>query len=75
MTEREAELEATQQHPGFSAQADFVDGQYRIRLTPPAAEFGVDRVSGEFEAPDDSLVGEGATFEEALADLAMRRAF
>jgi hypothetical protein len=75
MTEREAEVEAGKQHPGFSAQASFVEGKYRIQLVPPAGEFGVDRVSGEFEEPDDSLHGEGATFEDALADLAMRRAF
>lgn len=75
MTEREAEREAQKLHPGFSAQASFIDGSYRIQLTPPAAEFGVDRAGGEFEGRDDSLVGEGATFEEALADLAMRRAF
>lgn len=75
MTEREAEVEANTQHPGFSAQASFVDGVYRIQLTPPAAEFGVDRAAGEFDGRDDSLLGEGATFEEALADLAMRRAF
>jgi hypothetical protein len=75
MTEQEAELEANKQHPGFSAQASFVDGKYRIQLFPPAGEFGVDRASGEFEEVDDSLHGEGGTFEEALADLAMRRAF
>ena len=75
MNEREAEIEANAQHPGFSAQASFADGRYRIRLIPPPAEFGVDRASGEFEIADDTLVGEGGTFEEALADLAMRRAF
>ncbi|MES1172781.1 MAG: hypothetical protein ABUL62_00540 [Myxococcales bacterium] len=75
MTEREAELEANEQHPGFAAQASFVDGKFRIRLVPPAGALGVDRASGEFEEFDDSLQGEGSTFEEALADLAMRRAF
>ncbi len=75
MNEQEAEVEANKQHPGFSAQGSFADGMCRIQLTPPAGEFGVDRAAGEFDARDDSLVGEGATFEEALADLAMRRAF
>ncbi len=74
MTEREAELEASKQHPEFLAQASFIDGKCRIRLTPPAGGMGADRASGEFEEPDDSLLGEGDTFEEALADLAMRRA-
>ncbi|HEX2671757.1 MAG TPA: hypothetical protein VHM25_12835, partial [Polyangiaceae bacterium] len=69
------EIEANQQHPGFVAQASFVEGKYRIQLRPPAGEFGVDRAAGEFEERDDTLIGEGSTFEEALADLAMRRAF
>ncbi len=75
MTEREAEIEANRQHPGFSAQASFVAGKCHIELTPPAGAWGVDRASGEFEERDDSLIGEGATFEDALADLAMRRSF
>lgn len=75
MTEREAEIEANKQHPGFAAQASFIDGKFRVELTPPPGDFGVDRAAGTFEERDDSLCGEGATFEEALADLAMRRAF
>lgn len=74
MTEREAELEASRQHAGYTAEASFVQGRYRVRLTPPAGAFGSDRVAGEFDEPDDSLSGEGSSYEEALADLAMRRA-
>jgi len=75
MDEREAEIAAKKQHPAFFARASFVEGKYRIELAPPAGEFGVDRAAGEFEDRDDTLIGEGSTFEEALADLAMRRAF
>ncbi|HEY0465459.1 MAG TPA: hypothetical protein VGC79_14690 [Polyangiaceae bacterium] len=75
MNERDAEIEANRQYPGFFAEASFFEGKCRIRLTPPAGEFGVDRAAGEFEDRDDTLIGEGSTFEEALADLAMRRAF
>jgi len=69
MTKDRAEQEAEARFPGYDAQASRVGERYRIVLVPLAVQHLPGASSAEFSATDESLVGEGDSFEEALENL------
>jgi hypothetical protein len=71
MTKDQAEQEAEARFPGYEAQASGVGDRYRIILTPTVRQRLPGVSSAEFDGTDESLVGEGDSFEEALANLSL----
>ncbi len=71
MTKERAEQEAEARFPGYGADASVVGERYRIVLTPLASNRLPGVSSAEFSARDESLVGEGDSFEEALENLSV----
>ncbi len=69
MTKERAEEEAEARFPGYDAEASFVGDCYRVVLVPSARQRLPGVSSAEFSATDESLVGEGDSFEEALENL------
>ena len=71
MTKDRAEQEAEGRFPGYDAEASIVGDRYRIVLTPVTIQRLPGVSSAEFSATDESLVGEGESFEEALLNLSL----
>lgn len=71
MTQDLAEQEAESRFPGYGAEASVVGERFRIVLTPLATNRLPGVSSAEFSATDESLIGEGDSFEEALASLSL----
>ncbi len=71
MTKERAEREAEARFPGYGAEAGVVGDRYRIVLVPLATQRLPGVSSAEFDARDESLVGEGDSFEEALETLSL----
>jgi hypothetical protein len=69
MTKERAEQEAEARFPGYGAEANVVGDRYRIVLVPLTRGRLPGVSSAEFGATDESLVGEGESFEEALENL------
>jgi len=71
MTKDRAEQEAETRFPGYSAVASVAGDKYIIVLTPSAIQRVPGVSSAELEAKDESIVGEGESFEEAIGSLSL----
>ncbi len=71
MTVEQAEREAEAQFGGYEAQASVVGDRCRIVLTPVSVERLPGVSAADFDGRNEALVGEGDSFEEALASLSL----
>lgn len=71
MTKERAEQQAEARFPSYDAEASVVGERYRLVLVPLARQRLPGMSSAEFDATDESLVGEGDSFEEALENLSV----